>query len=307
MTIKPLVCAILASSFLTACGSMAVKSKHNNKVNNDPIVYTEPDLSAPFYALNPFDYTAPPVFELELKKALGAPLNKLEVTDTKTQKKLILDTNKLIIPTINNNDRAMKYAVLAGENEIDVTEIDDFLQMVEGKARHYPPRFTDRQERRGFESKLKEVSAQLDSLAANNNASFDILVRAFKASVLGRNLDLGSNYTTKSLKYAEQILKINKNDAEANFWFGFSLSEGGGQKEATPYIDKAIKAGVQEAYLVSANNFIALNQKKNAIQTLKNYKVKFPEETEVADRLITEIEKQGRYNVWQVLSTPVQS
>lgn len=220
---------------------------------------------------------------------------------------MILDQNKLIVPTVNSSQRAMKYTVLAGQNEIDITEIDDFLQMVEGKARHYPPRFTDRQERRGFEAKLREVSAQLDTLAAKDNASFDILIRAFKASILGRNLDLGSAYTTKSLKYAQQILKINKEDAEANFWFGFSLSEGGGQKEAIPYIDKAIKAGVQEAYLVAVNNYLALSQKKNAITTLKNYKVKYPEETEVADRLIQEIEKQGRYNVWQILNNPAKS
>ena len=304
MTIKPLVCAIVASTFLVACSSTSVK---NNNKSTDPIYYTEPDLSAPFYALNPFDYTKPPVFELELKKAAAAPLNKLEVTDPKTQKKLILDTNKLIIPTVNSNTRAMKYAVLAGQNEIDITEIDDFLQMVEGKARHYPPRFTDRQERKGLEDKLKQVSAELDELATKDKASFDILVRAFKASIMGRNLDLGSSYTTKSLKYASQILKLNKNDAEANFWFGFSLSEGGGQKEAIPYIDKAIKAGVQEAYLVSANNFIYLGQKKNAIQTLKNYKVKYPEEGEIADRLISEIEKQGRYNVWQILNNPAKS
>lgn len=304
MTIKPLLCAILTSSLLTACASTSIPK---NKVNTDPILYSEPDLTAPFYALNPFDYNLPPVFELELKKAAAQPVQKLEVTDPKDpNKKLILDTNKLIVPTVNNSQRAMKYAVLAGQNEIDITNIDDFLQMVEGKARHYPPRFTDRQERRGFESKLKEVSAELDALASDENVSFDILVRAFKTSILGRNLDLGSSYTTKSLKYAEQILKMNKEDAEANFWFGFSLSEGGGQKEAIPYIDKAIKAGVQEAYLVSANNFIALSQKKNAVQTLKNYKVKYPEESEVADRLIAEIEKQGRYNVWQVINSPAQ-
>ncbi|MGV2482158.1 UNVERIFIED_CONTAM: hypothetical protein IGO34_35760, partial [Salmonella enterica subsp. enterica serovar Weltevreden] len=79
---------------------------------------------------------------------------------------------------------------------IDITEIDDFLQMVEGKARHYPPRFSDRQERRGFEAKLREVTRQLDTLAARPNASFDVLMRAFKASVMARNLDLGSVYTT---------------------------------------------------------------------------------------------------------------
>lgn len=305
MTIKPLIATMIAVSLLAACSSPAVKQQNKP---NDPIVFSEPDLSAPFYALNPFDYSQPPVFELELKKAAAAPVQKIEVPDPNNlSNRIILESNKLIIPTVNNSQRALKYAVLAGQNEIDITDIDDFLQMVEGKARHYPPRFTDRQERRGFEAKLREVSAQLDTLAANENASFDVLIRAFKASILGRNLDLGSTYTTKSLKYAQQILKLNKEDAEANFWFGFSLSEGGGQKEAIPYLDKAIKANVQEAYLVAANNYIALSQKKNALTTLRNYKVKFPEEAEIADRLILEIDKQGRYNVWQILNNPAKS
>ncbi len=305
MTFKPLAYTLIAASILTACSTGPIS---HNKVNNDPIVFTEPDLTPPFYALNPFNYDQPPVFELELKKAAAQPVAKMEVIDPNNAgNSLVLDTNKLIIPTVNSTQRSMKYAVIAGNNEIDITSIDDFLQMVEGKARHYPPQFTDRQERKGFESKLKEVSTQLDALAANDKASFDILIRAFKASVMGRNLDLGSAYTTKSLTYAQRILKINKDDAEANLWFGFSLSEGGGQREAIPYLDRAIKANVQEAYLSAANNYIGLEQKKNAIQTLKNYKVKFPEEAEVADRLILEIEKQGRYNVWQVLKNPAKS
>lgn len=298
MMLKPLAVAVLAVSFLTACSSNPTKN------NSDTIVFTEPELTAPFYALNPFNYDAPPPFEINLKKAAAQPVTKMEVTrsDDPT-KKLVLDTNKLIIPTVNSKDRQLKFAVLAGDNEVDITEIDDFLQLVEGKARHYPPRFTERQERKGFELKLKEVTQQLDTLASKDNASFDVLIRAFKASVMARNLDLGSVYTTKSLAYAQRILKINQEDPEANFWFGFALSEGGGQREAMPYLDKAMKAGVQEAYLATANNYIAMEQKKNAVQTLKNYKLKYPQEAEVADRLINEIEKQGRWNVWQVLNT----
>lgn len=298
MMLKPLAVAVLAVSFLTACSSNPTKN------NSDTIVFTEPELTAPFYALNPFNYDAPPPFEINLKKAAAQPVTKMEVTRSDDpSKKLLLDTNKLIIPTVNSKDRQLKFAVLAGDNEVDITEIDDFLQLVEGKARHYPPRFTERQERKGFELKLKEVTQQLDTLASKDNASFDVLVRAFKASVMARNLDLGSVYTTKSLAYAQRILKINQEDPEANFWFGFALSEGGGQREAMPYLDKAMKAGVQEAYLATANNYIAMEQKKNAVQTLKNYKLKYPQEAEVADRLINEIEKQGRWNVWQVLNT----
>lgn len=297
MTLKPLALSILAATLVSAC----VAPPKQEAVK--PIVFTEPELSAPFYALNPFNYDAPPPFEINLQKAAAQPVTKMVVTNPNDPSKSItLDQNKLIVPTLNNNSRSLKFAVLAGENEIDITEIDDFLQLVEGKARHYPPRFSERQERRGFEAKLKEVTQQLDTLAANENASFDILMRAFKASVMARNLDLGSVYTTRSLNYAQRILKINQEDAEANFWFGFGLSEGGGHREAIPYLDKAMNAGVQEAYLSAANNYIAMEQKKNAVQTLKNYKIKYPQEAEVADRLIAEIEKQGRWNVWQVIA-----
>ena len=297
MTLKPLALSILAATLVSAC---VAPPKQEVK---PPIVFTEPELSAPFYALNPFNYDAPPPFEINLQKAAAQPVTKMVVTNPNDPSKSItLDQNKLIVPTVNNNARSLKFAVLAGENEIDITEIDDFLQLVEGKARHYPPRFSERQERRGFEAKLKEVTQQLDTLAANENASFDILMRAFKASVMARNLDLGSVYTTRSLNYAQRILKINQEDTEANFWFGFGLSEGGGHREAIPYLDKAMKAGVQEAYLSAANNYIAMEQKKNAVQTLKNYKIKYPQEAEVADRLIAEIEKQGRWNVWQVIA-----
>lgn len=297
MTLKPLALSILAATLVSAC---VAPPKQEVK---PPIVFTEPELSAPFYALNPFNYDAPPPFEINLQKAAAQPVTKMVVTNPNDPSKSItLDQNKLIIPTVNHNTRSLKFAVLAGENEIDITEIDDFLQLVEGKARHYPPRFSERQERRGFEAKLKEVTQRLDTLAANENASFDILMRAFKASVMARNLDLGSVYTTRSLNYAQRILKINQEDAEANFWFGFGLSEGGGHREAIPYLDKAMKAGVQEAYLSAANNYIAMEQKKNAVQTLKNYKIKYPQEAEVADRLIAEIEKQGRWNVWQVIA-----
>jgi len=300
--LKPLAIALLSVSVLTAC---ATKAPDNTPavITKDSIIFTEPDLSAPFYAYNPFDYSAPPVFEANLLKASIQPVAKMIVANpSNPSQKITLDKNLLIIPTVNSKTRSMKYAVLATANELDVTEIDELLQTLEGQARHYPPRYTNRQERRGLERKLRQVSTQLDELAANNNASYDVLIRAFKASVLGRNLDLGAAYTTKSLTYAQRLLKIDRNDPETNFWFGFGLSEGGGQREAIQYLDKAMSGGVQEAYLVSVNNYLALEQKKNAIQMLNNYKIKFPQEAQVADRLIKEVQTQNRWNVWQVLA-----
>ena len=299
MNFKPLALLVISTTFLTACGIAPTKKE---KIV-EPFVFKEPDPTPPFYALNPIKYDAPPSFEVAIKDASTQPVKKMVVSlQNDPTKSATLDINKLIVPTIDSSERRMKYAVLAGENEIDVTEIDDFLQLVEGKARHYPPRFTERQERKGYEVKLKEITHKLDALAEKPNASMDILTRAFKASVMARNLDLGTAYTSKSLTYAQRILEINPNDPETNFWFGFGLSEGGGQREAIPYLDKAIKGGVQEAYLSAANNFLWLEQKKNALQTLKKYKINYPDEAEVVDRLIQEVESGKRWNMWQVLN-----
>lgn len=305
MRLKPFATVIMTTAVLTACST--IPQKNNNNVSNEPIVFTEPDPTPAFYALNPFNYDAPPAFEVELKEAAAQPVTKMIATsEAYPGKTATFDVNKLIIPTVDNTQAAMKYAPLAGLNEIDITNVDDFLQLVEGKARHYPPHFTDKTERRGYESKLRDVTQQLDTLAAPDNASYDVLVRAFKATVMARNLDLGQQYTTKSLKYAQRLLKINPNDPTTNFWFGFGLSEGGGQREAIPYLDKAMKAGVQEAYLAAVNNFLFLEQKKNALTTLNNYKVKYPQEAQVADRLVQEIQKQGRTNVWENLEAMKQ-
>ncbi|ENU92364.1 hypothetical protein LF296_07100 [Acinetobacter vivianii] len=299
MNFKPLALLVLSTSFLTACGIAPVKKDKAS----EPFVFKEPEPTAPFYALNPIKYDAPPSFEVAIKDAAAQPVTKMVVSlQNDPSKTTTLDINKLIVPTIDSKQRNVKYAVLAGENEVDVTEIDDFLQLVEGKARHYPPRFPDRQERKGYEAKLKETTQKLDALAEKPNASIDVLTRAFKASVMARNMDLGTAYTTKSLNYAQRILAMNPNDAETNFWFGFGLSEGGGQREAIPYLDKAMKGGVQEAYLSAANNYLWLEQKKNALQTLKNYKISYPDEAEVTDRLIKEVESGKRWNVWQVLN-----
>ena len=299
MNFKPLALLVLSTSFLTACGIAPVKKEKAA----EPFVFKEPDPTPPFYALNPTKYDAPPSFELAIKDATAQPVTKMVVSlQSDPSKSTTLDVNKLIIPTTDHKQRNMKYAVLAGDNEVDVTEIDDFLQLAEGKARHYPPRFTERQERKGYEVKLREITQKLDALAEKPNASLDVLTRAFKASVMARNLDLGTAYTSKSLNYAQRILAISPNDPETNFWFGFGLSEGGGQHEAIPYLDKAMKGGVQEAYLSATNNYLWLEQKKNAIQTLKNYKINYPDEAEVVDQLIKEVEAGKRWNVWQVLN-----
>ncbi|MBF7687671.1 ABUW_2363 family tetratricopeptide repeat lipoprotein [Acinetobacter rathckeae] len=308
MKVKTLAITVTTAAILSACSNMDT-AKHpvaptaTVAAPTGPIIFKEPDLPAPFYVLNPVNYDKPSDFEVDLQRAAAQPVTKMIATNPKdpTQTQTF-DENHLIIPTIDSNKNTIKFSPLAGQNELDVTAIDDFLQLVEGQARHYPPKFTSKMVRRGFENKLKQTTQFLDGYASKDNASYDVLIRAFKASIMARNLDLGAQYTTLSLKYGQRLLKMVPNDPLVNFWFGFNLSEGGGQREAIPYLDKAMKGGVQEAYLSAANNYLYLEQNKNAITVLRNYKVKYPQETLVTDQLIKDIQTQGRTNVWENLN-----
>ncbi len=305
MMLKRLMIFGVSAGLITACSTMPTKQSAKTKnTGAQPIIFTEPEVSPAFYALNPYNYSQPSKFEVNLYKASIAPVTKLQIPSdpqNPNSTPVVLDQNRFIIPLTDHNDEALKFAVMAQDNELDVTDIDDFLNLLEGKARHYPVHFASPRERDGFTDHLKKVMAQLDPLALKSNASYDVLARAAKASTIARNMDMGDQYGPKALSYAKRTFAMKPNDPQLSFWLGFGLAEGGAFKEAMPYLKTAMDANIQEAYLSMANAYIYMEQKKNAITTLKNYAVKFPTEQAVVDQLVSEIESGKRYNVWQVI------
>lgn len=188
--------------------------------------------------------------------------------------------------------------------EIDVASIDRELAYLESKARHYAPVFNNKVERKVADVRAKTLAKTLNEYAADPNASYEVLLRAMKANVIARNMDVGTNSTEKSIECFNRLLKLKPKDPETSFWYGFSLAEGGGFKEAIPHLNVAIKAGYQEAHLALANTYMLMEQKKNAINTLNTYKTKFPDDAEYANLLIEQIKGGNRYSVWQFIPQP---
>lgn len=189
--------------------------------------------------------------------------------------------------------------------QIDVAALDRELAYLESKARHYPPVFNNKVERKVADVRAKNLAKTLNEYAADPNASYEVLVRTMKANVIARNMDVGTNATEKSIDCFNRLLKIKPKDPETHFWYGFSLAEGGGFKEAIPHLNIAIKAGYQEAHLALANTYMLMEQKKNAITALNTYKTKFPDDAENAERLIAQIKEGNRYSVWQFIPQAV--
>lgn len=57
----------------------------------------------------------------------------------------------------------------------------------------------------------------IEPYAKAPNASYDVLVRAAKLNGMGRNLDLGSEYTVRGGQYIDRAIKLKPNSGEANF------------------------------------------------------------------------------------------
>lgn len=206
---------------------------------------------------------------------------------------------KIMIPVHDQQAIGGALSPAPSSDQLNVTQLDKDILLIEGKARHYPTYFTDRLERSKAEKKIREIIQRLDVIAVDPRASYEVLLRAMKSHVLARNMDAGPDSAFKSAVYFQRLLKMRPNDPETSFWYGFSLGEGGGFRESIPHLNNAVKAGYQEAYLSLAHSYLQMEDKTNALTLLNNYKIKFPTDATRTDQLISEIQAGKRYSIWQ--------
>lgn len=284
-----------------------------NQANPDHATPEKQDLKAVLLQIDPslkLDEQAISAIQTQVSPVTPAPVaaadakianNQAVADQANANAALNPNAGKILIPLhdqISTRNKGLSTPP-ASDEKIDVTEMDKDLILIEGKARHYPAYFSNRIERFKAEKKIKQLTQQLDILAVDPRASYEILLRAMKAHVLSRNMDVGTDSAFKSAVYFQRLLKLQPNDPETSFWYGFSLGEGGGFKESIPHLDKAVKADYQEAYLSLAHSYLQMDHKKDALTLLNNYKIKFPTDAENTERLIAEIQEGKRYSIWQ--------
>ena len=298
---------------LNATGNDTVMTNQlpvNSQAVADGQAATKQDLQAALLTIDPslkLEDQQVVAIQTQVNQPNAAPVlaNNASNTDTSTESTaaadaiLNQDSARIIIPI--HNPFAIKGVSIPApsEEKLDVTEIDKDLILLEGKARHYPAYFKNRIERYKAEKRIKQLTEKLDVLAVDPRASYDILLRAMKAQVLSRNMDVGSDAAFKSAVYFQRLLKLKPADPETSFWYGFTLGEGGGFKESIPHLDVAVKADYQEAYLSMADSYLQMEHRKDALTMLNNYKIKYPNDAQNTDRLIAEIQEGNRYSIWK--------
>jgi len=237
-----------------------------------------------------------------INQASVAAINETESFSIATPVLIPLFASNSQIDATRSRQRQMMANVQAinttqAEETVDVTEIDRMLSYLIEKAGHYPPRFSDREERSIAIAELKQLITKIDQHAVHPNASFDVLMRAIQLNQIGRNLDLGVSTAIKAGVYMRRAIALNPNDATANYWYGTMLVEGGGMKEGIPYLNRAIGLGEIKAHLILAQAYLHLERRDFALKALQNHYDANPDQREWTTQIIEKV-RAGKSLIW---------
>ena len=191
-----------------------------------------------------------------------------------------------------------------GTDKLDVSLLDDFIAEVSPNARHYPPNFPNRTQRHNAREKIKVLTDWIEPYAKSPNASYDVLLRAAKLNGMGRNLDLGSEYTVRGGKYIDRAIKIKPDSAEANFIYGLMLSEGGGFKEGQKYLDQAVSLGYTEAEQSLAQSDVLSDRREKALERLRRLEQKVPDNTVIRQQI--KLIEDGKFYIWDIPASNIK-
>lgn len=207
-------------------------------------------------------------------------------------------------PQVNISDISFVPTVLVpqqqglGTDKLDVSLLDDFIKEVSPNARHYPPNFPNRTQRHNAREKIKVMTEWIEPYAKAPNASYDVLIRAAKLNGMGRNLDLGSEYTVRGGKYVDRAIKLKPNSGEANFIYGMMLSEGGGFKEGQKYLDQAVNLGYTEAEQSLAQSDLLSDRRDKALERLRRLEQQTPDNAVIRQQI--KLIEDGKFYIWDI-------
>ena len=191
-----------------------------------------------------------------------------------------------------------------GTDKLDVSLLDDFIKEVSPNARHYPPNFPNRTQRHNAREKIKVMTDWIEPYAKSPNASYDVLLRAAKLNGMGRNLDLGSDYTVRGGQYVDRAIKIKPDSAEANFIYGLMLSEGGGFKEGQKYLDKAVSLGYTEAEQSLAQSDLLSDRREKALERLRRLEQSVPDNAVIRQQI--KLVEDGKFYIWDLPASNIK-
>lgn len=269
----------------------------NAQPNTTPQSSTQPSIAplqtiqAPSIAPTPEPKVETHVYQRGPMTSTGIDLSSVQMPNIPTPQVRISDIS--FVPTV-----LIPQQQGLGTDKLDVSLLDDFITEVSPNARHYPPNFPNRSQRHYTREKIKVLAEWIEPYAKAPNASYDVLLRAAKLNGMGRNLDLGSDYTVRGGQYVDRAIKNKPDSGEANFLYGMMLSEGGGFKEGQKYLDRAVALGYTEAEQSLAQSDLLSDRRDQALTRLRRLEQQVPDNSIIRQQI--KLVEEGKFYIWDL-------
>jgi len=177
---------------------------------------------------------------------------------------------------------------------VDEAYLDRMLNDLALHAKNYPPRFDTPQDRQRAIRDVRILSGMFDILISGPAANTGLLARAGLLNSIGYNLNIAGS-AEKTTAIFQRLLAAAPSDPQGNYRYGMFLAEAGKPKEALPFLEKALAAGVTNAAYTLGMTYLALGDKQNALNNLEIYSQHRPSDGNAA-RIIDAI-RNGKVKI----------
>lgn len=172
--------------------------------------------------------------------------------------------------------------------------LDQILTDLSLHARNYPPTFDTPQDKARAVEDVKTLSVLLDILVNGPNPHPELLLRAGLLNSIGHNLDIPGTADEAKLLF-QRLLATSPSDPRANYHYGTFLAGAAKSREALPYLEKALSAGVGDAAYSIGMAYLILGDKQKALANLEAYQQHRPNDEPLA-KLIDDI-RNGQFKI----------
>lgn len=172
--------------------------------------------------------------------------------------------------------------------------LDKILTDLSSHARNYPPAFDTLEDKARAVEDVKTLSVLLVILVAGPNPHPELLLRAGLLNSIGHNLGIPGTAEEANLLF-QRLLAASPSDPRANYHYGTFLAGAAKSREALPFLEKALSAGVKDAAYSIGMAHLILGDKHKALANLEAYQQDRPNDEPLA-KLIDDI-RNGQFKI----------
>lgn len=187
-------------------------------------------------------------------------------------------------------------ACFAAKDKLDLPCIDTAFHALETVARNWPPKTDSAAEKQRAAADALKLHEGLLAAIKRVPATQDLFLKLAWSAHLGYNLD-APGMGPRANELYKGYLGNYPGDVHGNFLYGVFLSGvNGSQRDAVPYLEKALAGGEKRANMTLALAYVGAGEKDKAKTALEAYLKDFPGNEE-AIHLMAAVESGGTYVV----------